>query len=205
MTTLLPPNSTLYERKLAKTNAKAQNCDTEIIAKVTRTYESPVDFLSYLAWETSVDRWSENWSEETKRKVIDNSFYVHKRKGTIGSLRRVIEPFGYLLEVIEWFEETPPAQRGTFKLDIGVTNQGITDEVYYELERLILDTKPLSRHMSGLNVTILSHGVVHIGAATFMGDTTTVYPPSPQPIEIQSSPSARGATHLIDTTIVSPL
>lgn len=203
--TLLPPNSTVFERNIAHTNAEIEQCSTQIIVDVTRVDDAPVEFLPYLAWEVSVDRWSDAWSEETQRKIIRESFYVHKRKGTIASLRRVVEPFGYLLRVIEWFQEAPHAQRGTFKLDIGVNNEGITDEVYAELERLIAETKPLSRHMTGMNITLLSRGTVHIGAATFLGDTTTVYPPSPEDIEIHSAPSTRGATHLIDTMIVSPL
>lgn len=204
-TTLLPPNSTALERNLAAVGADIESVDATVIVRVTRADVAPVAFLPYLAWEVSVDRWSESWPEETKRKVVQESFYVHKRKGTIASLRRVVEPFGYLLNVIEWFEETPPAQRGTFKLDIGVNNSGITDEVYAELERLIDDTKPLSRHMLGLSITLLSRGTVYIGSAAYLGDITTVYPPSPQDIQIQSIVGFVGATHLIDTLTVSPL
>lgn len=35
-----------------------------------------------------------------------------------------------------------------FRLDIGVHDQGITEETYLELERLISDAKPCSRHLS---------------------------------------------------------
>lgn len=203
--TLLPPNSTAFERNVARANAALERCNTQVIGDVTRVDDAPDEFLPYLAWEVSVDRWSDAWTDETKRKIIRESFYVHKRKGTIASLRRVVEPFGYLLQVIEWFQETPMAQRGTFKLDIGVNNEGITDAVYAELERLIDETKPLTRHMTGMNITLLSRGAVHVGAGTVLGDTTTVYPPSPEDIEIHSGPFAHGATHLIDTMTVSPL
>lgn len=203
--TILPPNSTPLERNLAQVGSDIEHLDANVIVRVTRIGDAPVDFLPYLAWEVSVDRWSEAWSEETKRQVIKESFYVHKRKGTIASLRRVVEPFGYLLKVVEWFQEAPPGPRGTFRLDIGVNNEGITEEVYFELERLIADTKPLSRHMLGLNITLLSRGACYIGAATFLGDTTTIYPPDPQDIEITSAPSYRAATHIIDTVSVRPL
>ncbi|MAO49635.1 MAG: phage tail protein I [Pusillimonas sp.] len=203
--TLLPSNSTRLERNLAKAGADVELIDATVIVKVTRVDDAPVDFLPYLAWEVSVDRWSEAWTEETKRRVIKESFYVHKRKGTIASLRRVVEPFGYLLKVVEWFTEDPPAPRGTFKLDIGVNNQGITEEVYLELERLIADTKPLSRHMIGLNITLLTRGAYYFAAATVLGDTTIVYPPDPQDIELLSAPNYRLATHIIDTLSVRPL
>lgn len=203
--TLLPANSTTLERNLAQAGSDIELVDATVIVRVTRVDDAPAEFLPYLAWEVSVDRWSDEWPEETKRQVIRESFYVHKRKGTISSLRRVVEPFGYLLKVVEWFQEVPPGPRGTFRLDIGVNNQGITEEVYLELERLIADTKPLSRHMLGLNITLLSRGTCYIGAATFLGDVTTVYPPDPQDIETSNEPPYRAATHIIDTVTVRPL
>jgi len=202
--TILPPNSTRLERNLATAGADIELVDATVIVQVTRADVAPVKFLPYLAWEVSVDRWSEDWPEETKRKVISESFYVHKRKGTIASLRRVVEPFGYLLKVIEWFQEDPPGPRGTFRLDIGVNDAGITEEIYAELERLIEVTKPLSRHMLGLNITLLSRGTAYIAGATFLGDTTAVYPPDPQDIEVYSAPTYQGATHIIDILSVRP-
>lgn len=203
--TILPPNSTPLERHLAKTNADIESCNTSVIVQVTRSDVAPVEFLPYLAWEVSVDRWSDAWSEAAKRKVIAEAFYVHKRKGTIASLRRVVEPFGYLLRVYEWWQMVPEGPRGTFMLDIGVSDQGITEEVYAELERLIDDTKPLSRHMTGLAITLMANGTFYVGAAAMLGDTTTVYPPSPSDIDVYSLPSVMGTTHLIDTLTVSPL
>ncbi len=129
---------------------------------------------------------------------------IHKNcEGIVGD--RVVEPFGYLLKVIEWFQEVPPGPRGTFRLDIGVSDQGITDAVYAELERLISDTKPLSRHMLGLNITVLIQGTVYIAAASYTGETTTIYPPAAEDIVVRGLLDARGAVHLIDTVRVSPL
>src|SRR3546814_1020517 len=110
---ILPKSSTPLERKIAEANADIELVDSTVIVQVTRVESAPVEFLPYLAWEVSVDRWSDAWPEETKRQVIQESFYVHKRKGTIASLRRVVEPFGYLLNVQEWFEEDPPDRKST--------------------------------------------------------------------------------------------
>lgn len=201
---ILPKSSTPLERKLAEANTDIELVDATVVVQVTRVESAPVVFLPYLAWEVSVDRWSDAWPEETKRQVIQESFYVHKRKGTIASLRRVVEPFGYLLNVQEWFEEDPPGPPGTFRLDVGVNNEGITEEIYLELERLIEVTKPLSRHLLGLNITLLTRGTFYYGAATLLGDTTTVYPPDPPDIEVLSLPSYQAATHIIDTVTVRP-
>lgn len=53
---------------------------------------------------------------------------------------------------------------------------GITEEMYYEMERLIADAKPTSRHLIGLNIIQDVPGYLHTGALTYDGDIITVYP-----------------------------
>lgn len=64
----------------------------------------PVALLPYLAWALSVDRWDRDWTEETKRQVIRDAWVIHRHKGTISAIRRVVEPFGYVINVTEWWE-----------------------------------------------------------------------------------------------------
>ena len=122
----------------------------------------------------SVDRWDENWPEATKRDVIRSAWYIHAHKGTIGAVRRVVEPLGYLINVSEWWQTNDPP--GTFRLDIGVLETGITEEMYYEMERLIADAKPASRHLIGLNIIQDIPGYLYTGALSYDGDIITVYP-----------------------------
>lgn len=160
------------------------------------------NLLPYLAWALSVDRWEESWPAQTKRRVIASSFYVHKRKGTIDALRRVVEPLGYLIEVIEWFQSNPRGPRGTFRLKVGVLETGITDAMYQELERVIDDAKPLSRHLIGLAISLESRGSVFVGAASFQGDVMTVYPYTASELLVTGFIGAIGATHTIDTLTI---
>lgn len=121
-----------------------------------------------------MDRWDSGWSESTKRSVVAASEYIHKHKGTIGSLRRVVEPLGYLIRIKEWWQtnEAP----GTFRLDVGVLETGITEVMYNELERLIADAKPVSRHLTGLSINLDSRGALPVTVASYSGDELTVYP-----------------------------
>ena len=134
----------------------------------------PAKFLPYLAWALSVDRWDENWPVATKRRVIQSAWFIHCHKGTLGAIRRVVEPLGYLINVTEWWETND--EPGTFRLDIGVLETGITEEMYLEMERLIADAKPASRHLIGLTITQDIKGDVYIGAAQYTGELLTVYP-----------------------------
>lgn len=162
----------------------------------------PLPLLPYLAWAWSVDRWDETWPESTKRGVVRAAYFVHRHKGTVGALRRVVEPLGYLIRVSEWWKtnDTP----GTFRLDVGVLDTGITDEMYQELERLIDDAKPCSRHLIGLSINLDVSGTLPVAAASYSGDLLTVYPYTPESITVSGSGYAGAAVHLIDTVRVNP-
>ncbi|HBT3887272.1 TPA: phage tail protein I [Klebsiella pneumoniae] len=137
-------------------------------------WKCPVKFLPYLAWAFSVDRWEETWSETEKRQAVSDAFWIHQRKGTVAAVRRVIETLGYSMTLQEWWEVADPA--GTFRLEVDLCDIGITEPMIYELERIIGDAKPVSRHISQLTLSASTKGVARVGVAIFDGEVTTVYP-----------------------------
>jgi len=86
----------------------------------------------------------------------------------------VVEPLGYLINVTVWWQSND--EPGTFRLDIGVLESGITEEMYLEMERLIADAKAASRHLTGLNITQDVRGEFYVGGLSYDGDIITVYP-----------------------------
>lgn len=201
MSNLLPPNATILERNLAAAAAAIEGVPVPL-RDLWNPDACPVAWLPFLAFAFSVDRWDMNWSEKTKRAVIKAAYFVHKKKGTIGALRRVVEPLGYLIRVLEWWQIDPPGPRGTFQLDIGVLDTGITEEMYLELERLIDDAKPLARHMLGMAISVEVRGTEYIGASAYLGDELTVYPYTPREIVSSLTWGTKGSTHMIDTITV---
>ncbi|WP_433770902.1 phage tail protein I [Pseudomonas putida] len=196
MKSLLPLNSTQLERAI-------EAADAEILDVPLRSLYNPdtcpAHLLYHLAWAWSVDRWDDTWSESVKRSVIRSAFFVHAHKGTIGALRRVVEPLGYLIEVLEWWQMVPEGTPGTFALKVGVLDTGITEEMYQELERLIDDAKPVSRHLIGLAVSLESRGPLMLHAALYEGDVIDVYPPTQRDIEVSGVIGRGGRDHTIDT------
>ena len=172
-TRLLPVGPSPLEVAAARACAEIENTPVPL-RRLWSPDDCPANLLPWLAWAFSVDRWDENWPEATKRDVIRAAWFIHAHKGTIGAVRRVVEPLGYLINVSEWWETNDPP--GTFRLDIGVLETGITEEMYYEMERLIADAKPASRHLIGLNIIQDVPGYLYTGALTYDGDTITVYP-----------------------------
>ncbi|HHL2561150.1 TPA: phage tail protein I [Yersinia enterocolitica] len=198
---LLPVGSTPLEIAAAQACARMADIDVPL-SKLWNADTCPLVLLPYLAWAWSVDRWDEDWPEATKRSVVKAAYTVHKRKGTIGAIRRVVEPLGYLIKVIEWWKtnEAP----GTFRLDVGVLETGITEEMYQELERLIDDAKPCSRHLIGLSINLDVTGAIPISAASYDGDEMTIYPYLPETITVTGQNYTGGVVHLIDDMRVNP-
>ena len=200
---LLPGNATPLERQAAQALAQIQRVPKPL-RQLCDPNKCPLELLPYLAWAFSVDRWDSKWTEAAKRTAIRSSHYIHSRKGTIGALRRVVEPLGYLIEVMEWWETVPEGVPGTFALKVGVLDTGITEEMYRELTRLIDDAKPLTRHLTGLAISLETQGVINIGVAVYEGDVIDVYPPVQRDIEVTGYIGVVGREHSIDTLDVYP-
>lgn len=197
---LLPSGSTQLE--VAAAQALAQIGRLKVpLRELWDPQTCPLTLLPYLAWAFSVDRWDENWTESAKRSAVRAAWFVHKHKGTVGALRRVVEPLGYLIRITEWWQthDNP----GTFRLDVGVLQTGITEEMYLELERLIADAKPCSRHLIGLSINLDVTGDFYIAAAAYDGEELTVYPYIPETITASGAGFTGSAIHLIDNLRVN--
>lgn len=195
---LLPVGSSVLE--VAAADALAQITRVPVpLRSLWNPQTCPVSLLPYLAWALSVDRWDENWPEETKRSVIASSFYVHLHKGTNSALRRIVETLGYEITIIEWWQVN--GEPGTFRLAIDVLNQGMSAEQHHEIERLIDVTKPASRHMTGLDIRLGVVGEVYVGAGCYFGDSLTVYPDAPTSVSVGGEIYLASAAYIPDDTM----
>ncbi|PHV01656.1 phage tail protein I [Iodobacter sp. BJB302] len=172
---LLPTGSSKLERAIAESCQAGQELPI-LLAALWNADTCPKAALPYLAWAFSVDRWDEHWSEPVQREVIRQSFFVHQHKGTIGALKRIVEPLGYRLEITEWWEENPTGPRGTFRLEVKTIDQGITEETQIELNYLIDEAKPLSRHLIEMNISVEPRGLIYTGVGQYQGEVINIYP-----------------------------
>ena len=198
---LLPHNSSQLERAI---EAATNDAPSLPIGTLYNAATCPAHLLHQLAWAWSVDRWDNRWSEQVKRAAIASAFYIHAHKGTIGALRRVVEPLGYLLEVIEWWQTVPQGVPGTFGLKVGVLDTGITEQMYRELTALIDDAKPLSRLLTGLAISLETTGSLNVFSCQYEGEIIDVYPPTQRDIDGSGHFGPAGREHQIETLDVYP-
>ncbi|ENF7029035.1 phage tail protein I [Klebsiella pneumoniae] len=177
---LMATGSSVLEQRAAAACAVISDLSVPL-RDLWNPWKCPVKFLPYLAWAFSVDSWDESWSEQEKRIVVSESFWLHQRKGTIAAIRHVVEKMGYSFSIAEWWEVADPA--GTFRLEVDVNDIGITSRMLDELTRLIDGAKPVSRHLAQLNISAKVRGDIHVGSTLCSGDIISIYPEDFEPEE----------------------
>jgi len=148
--TLLPPNASELEKAMEAAMA-VPALPTAPLRALWNPATCEERLLSWLAWSLSIDNWDASWPIATRRAVIANAIKVQRRKGTVGAVRRAIASFGAAMVLREWWETSPPGERGAFEIILSVAAQQgsapapeFVDAVIEEIER----TKPLSRHFT---------------------------------------------------------
>ncbi|HDV6332311.1 TPA: phage tail protein I [Klebsiella michiganensis] len=175
---LLPPSSTAWMRSAESASARLSAITVALRTLWTPT-ACPVDLLPYLAWALSVDRWDKSWPAAKKVAAIQQSYWLHRRKGTRAAVRRVIEDMGFSATFAEWFDVGD--EPGTFRLEVDVNDVGLTPKTLDELNRLIGEAKPVSRHLSQIIISTKTRGDVWMGIAPYCGEIITVYPSDYEP------------------------
>ncbi len=111
----------------------------------------PVNLLPWLAWALSVDTWDSAWTETVKRRVVAESVHVHRRKGTLSSIHRVLNGFNIHAEISEWFQHG--GEPYTFRLTAWADEQPDGDgapildaSLYRNLVRAVNSVKPVRAH-----------------------------------------------------------
>lgn len=173
MNSLLPPSSSDWLRSAEAGTARLSGITVAIRTLWTPT-ACPVDLLPYLAWALSVDRWDKSWPAEKKIASIQQSYWIHRRKGTRAAVRRVIEGMGFSATFAEWFDVGD--EPGTFRLEVDVNEVGINLKSLDELNRLISDSKPVSRHLAQVVISTRSEGDAWIGSSVIDGSVISVFP-----------------------------
>lgn len=146
--TLLPPNATPTE--LALEAATARIADVAVpLRQLWNPATCPEALLPWLAWALSIDTWSPDWTEPTKRARIALAIDIQRHKGTLAGIRAVVSVFGGAVSIREWWQTVPRGVPHTFNIVLQLGQQGgvpasaaLLDDVITEINR----AKPVRSH-----------------------------------------------------------
>jgi len=136
---LLPINSTRLERILAA--ACDFGIDPDVIRGIADSTRCPPDFLPWLAWAMKIEGWEAAETDEQQRALIREAIPVHKTKGTVGAIRRVLAAVNVNAEYKDWIQTG--GAPFTFELTAWANNNRggegsiLSDELYQRLKALI--------------------------------------------------------------------
>jgi phage tail P2-like protein len=183
--TLLPPNATALERAIEQAAARVENVPIPL-SELWDPDACPIEFLPWLAWALSIDRWESHWTEARKRLEVKRAIALQRIKGTRATIEAVLASFDELLTVVEWFETSPRGLPHTFEVTLPLGAAGGERSTAAFAEAIVRDVtrfKPARSHFRLVQSLTSGATVFGFGAARAAGygrfDTTCLHDPSP--------------------------
>ena len=192
-TDLLPPNATELERAFDREAQRAFEPASRIPV-VWDPAQCPERLLPYLAWALSVDEWRDAWPLARKRQVIAASVSVHRRKGTIGAIRRALDALDLGVTISRWFEHG--GEPFTLRAEVEVEDRSLTAEEIALITDTIIRTKAARSWLESLRVFLTARGSAFVAAAPASGVDMLVGPP---PLEEEAVSYVACATRSVVT------
>ncbi|TCW81015.1 phage tail protein I [Burkholderia sp. SRS-46] len=172
MNSLLPPNATVLERRIAQANGGISSIPVNI-GTLMDPDAIPLAFLPWLAWHVGVETWKDYWPEQVKRARVKAAIRIARVKGTAEAVRQVCASFGANVAMREWFEMTPRGRPGTFEILLTV---GSRDGVPATAEYVADIRAEVDRAKRGTAHYIFKQGYAVTGAQRIgAGARTAVY------------------------------
>ena len=200
---LLPWNATPQERALEATTARVGAVPVPVRA-LWNPDTCPAAQLPWLAWALSVDVWDADWTDAQKRAAVRASFAVHQRKGTVGAVLTSLASLGWATDVVEWFEDEPPAAPYTFRVEAELDARGIAPGLYEEIERLALAAKNVRSHLTRISLRSRLPCAIFIGGAITSAEVVDVLPYQISQIESSGVIGVGGALMVHETVSLTP-
>ncbi len=205
---LLPPNASTLLRDLEEIFGDSFDLPT-LNRYVVNPDLAPAHILPWLAWALSVDDWSDSWSEQIRRNVIKASVEVHRKKGTIGALKKALQAFNYEnVKVEEWFEYG--ADPYFFRVFFDVKEPGFDINILPQVQKVIENTKNARSHLESLRAYLSAEmGLVSIASIIISKEVTSLNPvifDHDEELENQSDAPTLGAFFITkEITTIYPL
>ena len=161
---LLPPNATALERAMERAVGFFSVRPIDLpIRKLWSAADCPVGLLPYLAWALGVEEWGSDWPEPVKRAAVADAFAIHREKGTLAGLKRLLENAGAEYE----YTERPKGVPMTALLRIFNSNAVYLPDIAAAIGRV-------KRASLDLDMELASAAAGQIGIAGGLGAATFV-------------------------------
>lgn len=127
--------------------------------------------LDELAWQFNVTEYRNTYNIETKRKLLKNCLASHHRRGTVSSIKEVVQNiFGNAI-VEEWFEYGGEP----YYFRVRTANTSATDEMIEEVTSVIKLTQNIRSHLESVTIEMDNEMNLYVGTLlSLVIDTDTL-------------------------------
>lgn len=171
---LLPPNTTALDRA-------AEAVIVGHLAAIDQPHRAlwnpdtcPLELLPWLAWQLSVDEWSESWPQERKRNAIKQSIALHRKRGTPWAVRQAVQRVG--VENVQLAERITGAHWAEFDLVFDVREMPLTEETIARAIAQVNAYKAARSHLRRLTLSLSQRVTVARNTFCVGVEHVTVYP-----------------------------
>ncbi len=173
---ILPPNATKLQKDLENVIALRLGKINIPNRWLMNPDKCPEYLLPWLAWAVSVDSWNNNWALETRRSVIKASIEIHKRKGTVGALKKALNSLNLdNVKLEEWFEYG--GEPFYFRVSTEVLTADFDVMELNEVYSIIQKTKNVRSHLESLIAYLTTKSIMpFISGSIVSGEIITIYP-----------------------------
>lgn len=121
MTDLLPPNASRLERSVDAASARIDELPVPL-RDLWSPARCPLPLLPWLAAALGVEAWDSGWPERVKRRSCSEAIDVHREKGTVAAIRRLLRLVGAVYE----YAEGPDSEAGLVAMQarVKILNSG---------------------------------------------------------------------------------
>jgi phage tail P2-like protein len=147
----------------------------DLVILYPRIDELSGSVLDELAWGFHVDAYNALADDTEKRRMIKNSFLIHKFKGTVFSVRKIVEGvFGDAGTIEEWFQYSGAPYH--FRVDVYCQSRGVTAAEQLRALQLVDAGKNLRSELDGIRLILVQGVNKTVTVAGTCGELLDVYP-----------------------------
>lgn len=133
------------------------------------------EVLDCLAWGFHVDGYDATAGDAEKRRMIHDSFTIHKYKGSIYAVKQIVAGvFGAQSDVTEWFEYGGKPYH--FKVIVYCIDRGAGEADIQRAAELVNIGKNLRSVLDDITLVLIGVARIALASAAIQSETVTVYP-----------------------------
>lgn len=199
---VLPANSSLFESGLDMALAKLIDRISPPFPDLMNPYESPAEFLPYLAADRGVSEWSSAAAEDEKRLTVALAWPTKRQAGTRKALENAVKGLQLIPEVRAWYEQSPPGSPYSFTVR-AFSEQPYSAEIDERLDHRLSDAKS-ERDTLKVSVGLSAFGSHCIASATVCAELTTIYPFVIEGLSATGKAFQGAGSYSVETVTINP-